>query len=52
VLSVDEKNQIQALDREQPVLPMMPGVQSAGLTLMSAMGQRRCSRLSTSLPDL
>ncbi|MEY9560073.1 IS630 family transposase [Sinorhizobium fredii] len=26
VLSVDEKNQIQALDREQPVLPMMPGV--------------------------
>ena len=26
VLSVDEKLQIQALDREQPVLPMMPGV--------------------------
>src|SRR5262249_1494349 len=26
VLSIDEKNQIQALDREQPVLPMMPGV--------------------------
>jgi len=26
VLSVDEKSQIQALDREQPVLPMMPGV--------------------------
>jgi transposase len=25
-LSVDEKSQIQALDREQPVLPMMPGV--------------------------
>jgi transposase len=25
VLSVDEKSQIQALDREQPVLPMMPG---------------------------
>jgi len=23
---VDEKSQIQALDREQPVLPMMPGV--------------------------
>jgi transposase len=26
VLCVDEKSQIQALDREQPVLPMMPGV--------------------------
>ena len=25
-LSVDEKNQTQALDREQPVLPTMPGV--------------------------
>lgn len=26
ILCVDEKGQIQALDREQPVLPMMPGV--------------------------
>lgn len=26
VLCVDEKSQIQALDQEQPVLPMMPGV--------------------------
>ena len=26
VLSVDEKSQIQALDREQPILPMMPGM--------------------------
>src|SRR3546814_10302661 len=26
VLYVDEKSQIQALDREQPVLPMAPGV--------------------------
>lgn len=26
VLSVDEKSQIQALDRSQPILPMMPGV--------------------------
>src|ERR1044072_8879489 len=25
VLSIDEKSKIQALDREQPVLPMMPG---------------------------
>ena len=26
VLSVDEKSQIQALDRSQPILPMLPGV--------------------------
>jgi hypothetical protein len=26
VLSVDEKSQIQALDRSQPVLPIMPGM--------------------------
>ncbi|MGY3530915.1 transposase [Bradyrhizobium embrapense] len=26
VLSIDEKSQIETLDREQPVLPMMPGV--------------------------
>jgi putative transposase len=26
VLCVDEKSQIQALDREQPVIPMAPGV--------------------------
>jgi transposase len=30
VLCVDEKSQIQALDREQPVLPMMPGVAEPG----------------------
>jgi len=29
VLSVDEKSQIQALDRSQPVLPMMPACPSA-----------------------
>jgi transposase len=32
VLSVDEKSQIQALDREQPILPMMPGMPSAAST--------------------
>jgi len=26
VLCVDEKSQIQALDREQPALPMAPGI--------------------------
>ena len=30
VLSVDEKSQIQALDREQPVLPMAPACPNAG----------------------
>lgn len=30
VLCVDEKSQIQALDREQPVLPMMPGMPERG----------------------
>ena len=30
VLCVDEKSQIQALDREQPVLPMAPGVPERG----------------------
>ena len=29
VLCVDEKSQIQALDRSQPVLPMMPGIARA-----------------------
>jgi hypothetical protein len=28
VLCVDEKSQVQALDRSQPVLPMMPGMPS------------------------
>ena len=29
VLWVDEKRQIQALDRSQPVLPMLPGMRRA-----------------------
>ena len=52
VLSVDEKSQIQALDREQPVLPMMPGVPERGPTPMSVMAQPRCSQRSTSPPAL
>ena len=50
VLSVDEKSQIQALDREQPVLPMMPGIPSAAPIPMSATEPRRCSPLSTQPP--
>jgi hypothetical protein len=34
VLSIDEKSQIEALDREQPVLPMMPGVPERRTTAM------------------
>ena len=41
VLSVDEKSQIQALDREQPVLPMMLGGRSAGPTPISVMVRLR-----------
>ena len=36
VLSIDEKSQIQALDREQPVLPMMPGVPEPDAQLRAA----------------
>ena len=36
VLSLDEKSQIQALDREQPVLPMMPGIPERGRTIRAA----------------
>jgi transposase len=43
VLSIDEKSQIQALDREQPVLPMMPG---------GDMVRPRCLPRSMSLPAL
>ena len=34
VLCVDEKSQVQALDRSQPVLPMMPGMPSGAPTTM------------------
>ena len=42
---VDEKSQIQALDRTQPVLPMRPGTPERGaLGTASATGPRPCSR--------
>ena len=47
VLCVDEKSQIQALDRTQPLLPMRPGKPSGAPTTTSGMGQPRCSPLST-----
>lgn len=44
VLCVDEKSQIRALDREQPVLPMAPGVAPIP---MSATARHPCSPRST-----
>ena len=44
VLCVDEKSQIQALDRSAPVLPMMPGhARAAHATTTCAMASPRCS---------
>ena len=44
VLSVDEKSQVQALDRTQPLLPMTPVRPNPALTTTSATAPRRCSR--------
>src|SRR4051812_30238440 len=38
VLCVDEKSQIQALDRSAPILPMLPGVPQRATTTTSAPG--------------
>ena len=40
VLCVDEKSQIQALDRTAPILPMLPGTPSARPTTTSATAPR------------
>ena len=50
VLCVDEKSQIQALDRTQPVLPMLPGMPERGPTTTGATAPPRCSRRWTSPP--
>jgi hypothetical protein len=47
VLCVDEKSQIQALDRSQPVLPMMPGMPERRMTTCGTASPA-CSRRSTS----
>uniref|UniRef100_UPI00389AE5E7 IS630 family transposase n=1 Tax=Streptomyces kaniharaensis TaxID=212423 RepID=UPI00389AE5E7 len=57
VLSVDEKSQIQALDRSQPVLPMMPGMPERrthdyvrnGLTTLFAAFDTSSGKVITSL---
>lgn len=45
VLCVDEKTQLQALDRSAPVLPMMPGMpESHPPTTMCAVASPTCSQ--------
>jgi transposase len=50
VLCVDEKSQIQALDRSAPVLPMMPGGPNDGLTITCVTASPHCSPPWTWLP--
>ena len=50
VLCVDEKSQIQALDRTAPVLPLMPGVPSGKATTTSATARPTSTRHWTSPP--
>jgi len=44
VLCVDEKSQIQALDRTQPILPLAPGIPSDARMTTPATARRRSSR--------
>ena len=48
VLCVDEKSQIQALDRTQPLLPMRPGQVERQRTTTPVTAPPRCSQHSTS----
>ena len=50
VLSVDEKTQIQALDRTQPLLPVDFGRTESAPTTTAGTGRRICSPRSTPLP--
>jgi hypothetical protein len=43
VLSIDEKTQVQALERTQPLLPADFGKPRSGHTITSGMGQLTCS---------
>ena len=51
VLCVDEKSQIQALDRNYTVFPRAPGNQNGGATITPGTGRHRCSLPSTSPPE-
>ena len=48
VLCVDEQAQIQALDRSQPVLPMLPAWLSGAPMTTTATASPACSRRATS----
>jgi len=48
VLCVDEKSQIQALDRSQPILPILPGTPHGSATTTNGTATPACSRRSTS----
>jgi transposase len=50
VFAVDEKPQVQALDRGAPTLPMLPGTQQGPPTTASATAPWTCSPRSTSRP--
>jgi transposase len=50
VLCVDEKSQIQALDRTAPILPMLPGCPSARRTTTSEPGPQASTPRSISPP--
>ena len=50
VLSMDEKRQVQALDRTRPLLPMRPAFRPVKPTTISATARRRCSRPWMSRP--
>ena len=50
VLCVDEKSQIQALDRTAPILPMLPGCPSAPPTTTAAPAPPACTPRWTSPP--
>ena len=50
VFCVDEKPQIQALERTQPLLPLQPGRWSGGRTTPSDTAPRPCSPRSTRRP--
>jgi transcriptional regulator with XRE-family HTH domain len=50
VFCVDEKPQIQALERTQPLLPLQPARSSAGRTITHGTTRPPCSRRSTRRP--
>jgi hypothetical protein len=47
VLCVDEKSQVQALDRTQPLLPMRPAKSNGARMITSGTERHLCSRHST-----